>query len=188
MKIRTRSGLKIIVFCSILAAMSIILGKYLAFNIGVSIRISFENLPTIIAGIFLGPICGLAVGAVADLVGSLMVGYAINPIITLGAAAVGFVSGVVSKLFRGKKNLPIIVMCVFSAHIIGSLLIKTFGIWLYYSSPFLPTLAWRTLTYLMVGVAECAVIFILSRNKIFTSQIAEFKPQKIKKETNNDLR
>ena len=59
--------------------MSIVLGKLLVFNITDSIRISLENLPLLMAGIFFGPFIGAAVGAGADIIGCLIVGYSINP-------------------------------------------------------------------------------------------------------------
>ena len=83
---------KFISICAILAAFSIILGKYLAINVGENFRFSMENLPILLAGLYLGPLAGAIVGAVADLVGCLLVGYAINPIITLGAVSIGFIS------------------------------------------------------------------------------------------------
>ena len=54
-------SLKIMACASILAAMSIVLGKYLAFNVTQDIRISFENLPIMIAGIFFGPVVGAVI-------------------------------------------------------------------------------------------------------------------------------
>ena len=85
--------LRILCAAALLAALSIVLGKYLAINVTDSIRFSFENLSILLAGIFLGPLVGGIVGAVADLVGCLMVGYAINPLITLGAVGVISVIG-----------------------------------------------------------------------------------------------
>ncbi|MBP3583660.1 MAG: folate family ECF transporter S component, partial [Clostridia bacterium] len=70
--------LQLAVALSMLAAISIILGKYLAFGIGNVLRFSFENLPIAFAGIAFGPIAGALVGAVADLIGCLLVGYEIN--------------------------------------------------------------------------------------------------------------
>ena len=86
-------------FAGILAAMSIILGKFLQIPNPFQdfIRISFENLPIIIAGFSLGPIAGALVGTVADLIGCVLYGYSINPIITVGAASVGLVAGVISN-------------------------------------------------------------------------------------------
>ena len=69
------------IMMALFIALSIVLGKQLSFTAG-PFRISFENLTVLMAGIFFGPLAGLTVGACADLFGCLLVGYAINPIIT----------------------------------------------------------------------------------------------------------
>ena len=86
-------------FAAICAAMSLVLGKFLQIPNPFQsfIRISFENLPVLLAGITLGPLAGALVGGVADLLGCLLYGYAINPVVLLGAVSVGFVSGLDRK-------------------------------------------------------------------------------------------
>ncbi len=157
-------------FCALLAALSILLGKYLAFNLGEAIRISFENLPILLAGLFLGPWSGVAVGAVADLVGCVLVGYSINPLITLGAAATGLMAGVLGK--ARPLRFGRLLLAVGASHLTGSLLIKTAGLSLYYSLPFWLTLGWRAITYLLVGAAECTVLWALSQSKALTKELA----------------
>ena len=70
-------SLRIMTVAALLAAMSFILGKFLQIPNPFSeiIRLSFENLPILFAGICFGPIVGAATGAVADLVGCLLYGY-----------------------------------------------------------------------------------------------------------------
>lgn len=160
--------------CAILAAFSIVFGKYLAVNIGENFRFSLENLPLLLAGLYLGPAAGAAVGAVADVVGCLLVGYAINPFITFGAVAVGFLSGLIGAKIHGKGPLRLLI-AVAVAHAVGSVLIKTTGLSVYYGSPFLPTLAWRTLIYLCTGAVEAAVLILLSKNKAFEKQMHQFR-------------
>lgn len=167
------SQLRILCAAALLAALSIVLGKYLQIPIGDSIRISFENLPVLMAGIFFGPIVGGAVGVVADLVGCVMVGFSINPIITAGAALVGILSGLVAALFtRGEKSLtPVAVLtAVYTAHIVGSMVVKTLGLWIYYSTP-IHILLLRVPVYLVVGALEGTVILLLARNKLFMGEL-----------------
>ena len=61
-------------FAAILAAMSLILGKFLQIPNPFQefIRISFENLPVMLAGIAMGPVVGALVGTVADLLGCFL--------------------------------------------------------------------------------------------------------------------
>lgn len=173
-------SLKIMACAAILAAMSIVLGKYLAFNLTDTIRISFENLPILIAGIFFGPFVGAAVGVVADLLGCFMVGYAINPIITLGAGMIGFTCGLVSMALK-KHRLPRVLLSVSAAHLVGSVTIKTIGLVIFYSVPPLETALWRLLTYTMIGAAECILLYLLVKNPAFERQIENMKPKSISK-------
>lgn len=178
-------SLKIMACAAILAAMSIVLGKFLAFNLTPSIRISFENLPVIISGVFFGPMVGAAVGVVSDLLGCAMVGYTVNPIITVGAACIGLISGLVPLIFKKRSCLCAITSVILS-HIFGSVIIKTLGLSLYYTLPFVQTALWRLLTYTFVGIAECALICILIKNTGFTAQVEKLLP-KGKKERKNPM-
>lgn len=170
-KSRIFGSTKKLVICALLAAMSIVLGKFLSIKIGVNIRISFENLSLIMSGMFFGPIVGLVTAAVADVVGCVLYGgYAINPIITLGAASIGFTAGLVSHyMFRNRKLLNV-VASVSLAHIIGSMIIKTIGLYVYYGTPF-KVLVWRVPVYLITIVAESFIIYTLVRNKALASHI-----------------
>lgn len=174
MKKRTNHFLRIAVFSSFLAAMSIVFGKYLAINLGEVIRISFENTPVIFAGIAFGPIVGAVVGIVADLVGCLLVGYAINPLITVGAALIGAVSGIFS-FFIGKREgvsrYLLIIGAIFLSHTVGSVLVKTAGLAAFYSMPYHVLMLWRALNYLIVGTLEALIIVPLISNKRIDEEI-----------------
>lgn len=156
---------KLIAILAILAAASVVLGKFLQIPIGDSIRISFENLPILFAGIVFGPLSGGAVGLVSDLVGCLAVGYQINPVITLGAVSVGFVSGVLARVFihNGKCSFPRVLLSVLLAHIFGSILLKSTGLRLWYTTPW-SVLALRIPIYLINSVAEASIITVLLKS------------------------
>ncbi len=146
---------KIIVRLALFAAISLVLGKYLQIPIGDSIRISFENLTLILAGYVYGPLCGMLCAIVADLVGCLCVGFPINPIITLGAAAIGFFAGVFGR--HGFAKTSSLVLSVAVAHLIGSVLIKSTGLYIYFSTP-IPILLLRIPVYAVVGTLEYMLI------------------------------
>lgn len=165
---RSRRAVILLCLCALLAALSILLGKFLALNLTEFIRISLENLPILLAGLWLGPWAGIAVGVTADLVGCLLVGYAINPVITLGAALMGLTSG----LFRKKRRSFFgILSAVVLSHLLGSLLVKTLGLTLFYSLPFFATLLWRLVSYSLVAAAETALLFLLSKSRAFTREL-----------------
>ncbi len=167
---RLFANVKVLVITALFIAMSIVLGKFLSFKIGDVIRISFENLTLQMAGIFFGPLIGLVTGVVADILGCILYGYAINPIITIGAGLIGFISGLLYHYTFKNKNLVRTVFSVGSAHLIGSVVVKTIGLYLYYNTPF-TVLAWRVPTYIIITVLECFIIYRLMKNKAFTNQL-----------------
>ena len=173
-KIKYFGNIRVMVVCALLIAMSIAFGKLLAFNIGNSIRISFENLPILMAGIFFGPLAGLAVGAGADIIGCLIVGYAINPYITAGAALIGLVAGLFQMMMLNDRKLISICGSVMTAHVIGSMITKSLGLYIYYSTP-VPVLLTRIPLYICIGVVETYIIYLLTKNKSFSELIEKVR-------------
>lgn len=167
--------LEYLAVAALLTALSIICGKFLAFPVGNVLRFSFENLPVIFAGIILGPVTGAAVGITADLIGCIMVGYTINPIITVGMAAIGFLSGLIYK-YTSKLTLILrISLSAISAHTIGSVIIKTFGLAKFYSMPFITLLLWRFINYVIICTAEIIILYFLLKNKGISNVIKKLK-------------
>ena len=130
--------------CAFLVALSIVCGKFLAIPVGEMLRFSFENLPILFAGLVFGPAEGVLVALSADLLGCVLRGYAINPLVTLGAVCIGLLAGLGGVLLR---RLPItrqVMVTTAVAHLVGSVVVKTFGLVQYYS---LPLWAWRRLLH-----------------------------------------
>lgn len=170
----SQRALRLTVFAALLAAISIVCGKYLAFNVGEFIRFSFENLPIIFAGMAFGPIIGIMVGVVADLIGCLLVGYAINPIITVAAAVIGLISGIYRYLPRANSRMGYflkISLTVLAAHLVGSVVIKSFGLSVFYDMPLIILMLWRLLNYAIVGTLEGFILYHLVKNKKISHEI-----------------
>ena len=161
----------------LLAAMSLISGKFLQIPTPFAefVRISFENLPVILAGLALGPLAGAMTGAVADLVGCLAYGYSINPIITLGAASVGLVAGAFGWLLSRAPLLCRISVSAIAAHLVGSVGIKTAGIAAWYLSKYslgyVELTLWRLLNYTIIAALEIAILYALLRHRGFQKQL-----------------
>ncbi len=182
---RTRGGkvavfgtLKIMVCVSLLVAMSIVCGKYLAFGVGNVLRFSFENLSVLISGMLFGPVVGAVTGVAADLIGCFMVGYAVNPIVTLGAAVIGAVGGAVYRTLSRRTSINYgasVAMSVFLAHALGSVLIKTVGLSAFYDMPLFLLMAWRALNYLLVGGMETFAIYYVLKNKSVVSTFGKIE-------------
>ena len=164
-KKRLGSNLRLLAVSAFLAALSIVCGKYLALPVGNVLRFSFENLPILLAGMMFGPITGALVGIVADVLGCVMVAYTINPLVTLGAACIGLLGGV---LFRLTKKLPLLwqtCLTVILTHLVASVIVKTFGLAAYYDMPFHILLLWRLLNYAVVGVVEWLLLYTILKNQ-----------------------
>lgn len=168
-------NLKVLSCIALFVAISIVTGKFLAISIGDVFRISFENLTIILAGMMFGPVPGALAGICADLLGCILRGYNIIPVLTVGAALIGFVSGI---LYNSLDKIPnfwrVFVSCLIS-HIIGSVIVKTIGLSLYYEMPFLETIILRSLNYLIVFAAETFVLTLLVKNNGFITQINRIK-------------
>jgi ECF transporter S component (folate family) len=170
-KIAVFGSLRVMVMCSVFVAISIVCGKYLAIRGGEVLRFSFENLPIILSGMAFGPLAGAAVGVVADLVGCLLVGYTVNPIVTLGGAMIGLLSGSAFYLLKKAPVWLSVSVSVALSHFVGSVVIKTFGLAKFYTLPIIELALWRLLNYVIVGVIEGILIYALLKNKGFRRQL-----------------
>ena len=169
--------LRITVALALLAAVSIICGKYLAIRVGDVMRFSFENLPIIFSSVVFGPWLGALVAVVADLVGCMLVGYTVNPLVTLGGAAIAVVSGLLFRALahtRVKKSVNLAISTV-TAHLVGSVVIKTYGLAAFYSMPLWELVLWRLANYAIVGALEAVLIVILMRNGAVIKTLEKFR-------------
>lgn len=169
-------SVKALTLSAMLAAMSVVIGIFCKslMNFGDGLfRISFENLPIILSGIILGPIAGGAVGIVSDVLSYLLSAqaYPINLIVTLGAASVGLVSGAVSRFFVKKSGLAQITTSALLAHLVGSLIIKSIGLFSIYGWGIL----WRLPTYAVIASLEILVIYLLYKNDSFRRLVDELR-------------
>ena len=175
---RHHGNIRILTFSAVLVAMSIVCGKYLAFGVGNVLRFSFENLPIILGGVMFGPVVGALIGIGADLIGCILVGYAINPIITLGAAVIGLLSGALWRMMNRLPYALTVISVTVISHIVGSVLIKTFGLAMYYDMPIYVLMLWRLLNYLIVGAVECLLLYFVLKNKSVRSIMARHSDRK----------
>ena len=180
--IRLFGNLKVMVVSALFCALSIVLGKYLAFNITDSIRLSFENLPILMAGMFFGPVVGGVVGLAADLLGCMAVGYTPIPLVAVGGTLIGVVSGIVAWYVYPRKSEGLgswgVYLPVYVAHVVGSILVKSVGLSLYNGIPLPITMGWRTLTYLVIAFAEGGLIMLLMKNKLFAGELQKLLVKK----------
>ena len=122
MKNESRISVRTLTAMALLIAMSIVFSRVLSISTGF-VRFNLGSLPVLLAGILFGPWAGFVVGMVADIIGGVLAGYAINPLITLGAGAIGLVAGFAwQKLNRLSTNLRL-AASVLLGHFVGSMVI-----------------------------------------------------------------
>ena len=165
---KKRLSVRYITLSAMLVAMSVVIGifckTYLNFGMGL-FRVTFENLPILMAGILYGPVVGGLVGAASDLVSYLMSGqvYPLNLIVSLGAIAVGVVSGAVAKHLVKKQGKAQIILSASAAHLVGSMIIKPIGLYQFYGAAVL----WRIPLYLCIAPLEICLLCLLFGRESF---------------------
>ncbi len=162
---------KVITASGLLTAASVILAtlaKYI-FNES-ALRLTVECLPVFIGAFAYGPIVGGAIAMGADLISCVIAGMAPNPLITIGACYVGVTAGVVYK-YCFKKRFPKlrIALAVFSGHIVGSMMIKTLALQIYYRMGII--VLFRIPIYIVIATIESIVLCLLFKNKGLKKEI-----------------
>ena len=162
------SNVKNLTLIAMLIAMSIVISIFcksvMNFSGGL-LRITFENLPIILSGIIFGPVAGGLVGLSADLIGYFLSGQAfpLNIIVTVGSVTVGILSGVVSKYIIRKRGVGQIISAGCVSHIVGSMIIKTIGLFQFYGWAVLI----RIPLYMVIGGLEILILCLLYKKSGF---------------------
>ena len=113
-----------LVYMALLVALNLVLMRVLRFELG-AYRITIGHIATIMAGLWLGPVSGGLCGLAADLLGCLLDGYAVNPIISVGAILWGILPAVTLRKLadKGRKvqsiGITLSVCCTCVLSIIG---------------------------------------------------------------------
>lgn len=108
---KTTWSTQTLVFMSVLVAMTLVLSRMLAIDLGFA-RFTLGSICTIMAGLWFGPAAGAACGFAADILGCLMQGYAVNPLITVGAMCWGIIPALMKPLMTGGKVRKTVVLCL----------------------------------------------------------------------------
>lgn len=120
-----------LILMAALIAMQIILARFLSIQASDILRISFESVPIVLAGMWLGPLSGAIVALIADILGTVLSGYGIwFPPIALGPILVGVISGLSTKyVFRSDlsstRDSWKVILTVVVAGIVNSFLVTT---------------------------------------------------------------
>ena len=165
---------------AILIAMSVVIGIFCksVLNFGNGLfRITFENLPIILSGMLFGPVAGGVVGATSDLLSYLLSSqvYPPNLIVTLGSSVIGVSAGLVARYFVTKRGTRQIAFAASLAHIIGSMIIKSIGLFQFYGWAVLV----RIPLYFVIAGIEIWVLSLIYRKSVIKNLIESFDKEKI---------
>ena len=155
-----KTSVRTLTMLALLVAMSIVFSRVLSISTGF-VRFNLGSLPVLLAAVVFGPGAGFAVGAVADIIGGVLAGYAINPLITLGAGAIGLVAW--QKLSSLSTNLRL-AASVLLGHFVGSMVITSLALRLFYGYPW-ATLAVRIPNALILSAVNVVLLRILLENR-----------------------
>ena len=163
MKNNSKTSVRTLVMLALLVAMSIVFSRVLTISTGF-VRFNLGSLPVLLAALLFGPWAGFAVGAVADMIGGVLAGYAINPLITLGAGAIGLAAGFAwEKLGELRVGLRLQIS-VLLGHFVGSMVINSLALRIFYGYAWGVLLA-RIPNALVLSAVNTVLLRILLENR-----------------------
>lgn len=148
-----------IVFCGLFIALQVVFSRFVAINAW-NTKIGFGFVPLFLAGYFLGPIYGGVVGALSDLIGSLL--FPIGPYFpgfTLTAFLQGALYGLVLKKDYKENQKKKIGFIVIIDQLLLTLIVNTGWISVLYGSSFKGIFISRIPQALIMGIVEPVVMF-----------------------------
>ncbi len=159
----SKTTVRTLTMLALLTAMSIVFSRVLSISTGF-VRFNLGSLPVLLAALLFGPGAGFAVGTVADIIGGVLAGYAINPLITLGAGAIGLVAGFAWKRLpqlRLDLRLPVSVLL---GHFVGSMVITSMALRIFYGYAWSVLLV-RIPNALILSAVNTVLLRILLENR-----------------------
>lgn len=165
-------ALRALVLTAIFAALSIVLGKFAAINIGDTIRISFENLPIMLTSFLFGPVYGAACGLVADLLGCVLRGYMLIPLITVASTLMGVIPALMKEMLSFKRQTLSVMISGFTAHVACSMFIKTVALDAVYNTGFWALMATRAPLYAATALVESYLCALILKNKFIKKNVS----------------
>ena len=159
----SKNSVRTLTMLALLVAMSIVFSRVLSISTGF-VRFNLGSLPVLLAALLFGPGAGFAVGAVADMIGGVLAGYAINPLITLGAGAIGLVAGLAWQKLPGLRTGNRLWCSVLAAHFVGSMVIDSLALHIFYGYAWAVLIA-RIPNALVLTAVNTVLLRILLENR-----------------------
>ena len=154
----------------VLVAINLILTRFFAINVGGFGRIQLGAVARIMAGVWFGPAAALLCGLVSDLLGCLIQGYAVNPVITLAAMLWGFFPAILLPNQKASKKIKIIMLCVGTALscVVCTLVLTTAGLVLFNGYNLYAILPTRLTQFALQTPIYCVLVCLLYFSPVTT--------------------
>lgn len=145
---------------ALLVAMTVFLARFCSISAW-NIRIGFSFLPVAVAAILFGMKGSCAVASLSDIIGTIL--FPVGPYFP-GFTLTAFLTGIVYAIFLHKKQTSLRILgCVAVNQLFLSLFLNSFWISIWYSSPYLPLLATRSVQTFVVGIAQFLTLGVVSK-------------------------
>lgn len=152
----------------LLVALSIVLTRLFSFTIPIggtmALRLGFGPIPIIMAGLLMGPVAGLIVGAVADLLGFVLnpMGGLYLPDFTLISMATGLIPALVHRGFARTLHLRWkVFISVLISQVITTLVLTPLVLQYRFKMPLAVTLPMRLAAQAILIPAYSLIIWII---------------------------
>ena len=167
-------NVRTLVSCALLAAVSVVLARFIVPMPNETTRFSIEAVPIFLAGMLFGPLPGALVGFAADFVGCLFSGYGYNPLFCLPPILYGLSAGLFQPLLVKKTNLWTVALSFLPPIVVGSILWQSLALALVYGGDakrafLLTKLATRSIQFGVTFVIDVLVVWLLYKSKVFTA-------------------
>lgn len=118
---------------AMLSAIAIIFNLYTIITGVKYFAISFTYIPAFVAGAFLGPFSGFAVGFFGDLIAGFIHPFGpYNPIIGIASGLLGFIPGIIFKFIKGNDYFRLVLSAILCL-IICTAGLNTYALYIMYS-------------------------------------------------------
>ena len=151
-----------LVFLGLLVAMQIVLVRLVVIDLG-SYRITIGSVCTILAGLWFGPVAGGVSGLISDVLGCILKGYAINPLITVAAILWGVIPALMRPLMTGSKvkKTGMLWLSVVVTSILATLVFTTAGLVLLLGYNFYAIMPGRIVQWAIMTPIYCVLTSVL---------------------------